>query len=114
VIPDDLRARAEKAATALRGATGKWEHSIGERIAEILADRSPDTGKSIRNTLSLADFNHLQSKVNFLTGLEQTWASATEPWAPPVLRDVREQLTELKAHQAVLIELIQLGWTFRL
>ena len=113
MIPADLKPKAEKVAAELHKSGGKWETSIADRITKILADKSADTGKVIRENLSLADFNHLQSRVNVLTALEAGWASATEPWAAPVLADVREQLAAIKAQQAVIHELVQLGWTFK-
>ena len=102
MIPADLKPKAENVADKLRQFGGKWETSIADRISKILADGSSDTGKVIRENLSLADFNHLQSHVNFLTALEEGWASATEPWAALVLADVRDRLVAIKAQQAVI------------
>jgi len=114
MIPADLKPKAENVAAELRKSGGKWETSIADRISKILADGSADTGKIIRDNLSLADFNHLQSRVNVLTALEAGWAAATESWAAPVLAEVREQLKSVQAQQAVIDELVQLGWTFKL
>ena len=109
-LPSGLRERARGAAGELERATGFWSRNIATRLRSVADYKGEEPRDHIRGNLSLADYNHIQSHVNFLNSLIQSWSEAQEEYAPKIVDDLRRQLAEARAQQSTVIELIQFGW----
>jgi flagellar biosynthesis chaperone FliJ len=110
MLPEELRNQAREAAGQLDRATGFWSGSIGARLRSIADYNDEQIRDHIRRNLSIADYNHIQSRVNFLNSLIQSWSEAEELYAPKIVDDLGRDLEDARAQQSTIIKLIQFGW----
>jgi hypothetical protein len=109
-VPSDLRERAREAAGQLERATGFWSRNVATCLRSVADYKGDEPREHVRGNLSLADYNHIQLRVNFLNSLIQSWSEAEEVYAPKIVDDLRRDLAEVRAQQSTVIELIQFAW----
>jgi hypothetical protein len=110
MLPADLQKRTSEVADQLDRATGFWSRNIAARLRSVADYAGGTPAEFIKRNVSLADYNHIQSRVNFLTAQVQSWSEANEDYAPQIAQDFRQQLAEARNQQSMIIELIQFAW----
>lgn len=110
MLPNELRNRAREAAGQLDLAIGFWSQNIAARLRSIADYKGEEPREHIRGNLSLADYNHIQLRVNFLNLLIQSWSEIQEDYASKHVDEVRRELAEARAQQSTVMELIRFSW----
>jgi hypothetical protein len=109
MLPNELRNRAREAAGQLDLAIGFWSQNIAARLRSIADYKGEEPREHVRSKLSLADYNHIQSRVNFLNALIASWSEAPEVYALKIVDDLRREVAEARAQQSTVMALIQFG-----
>lgn len=103
-IPEDLRSNARQAADQLDRAKGVWSQNIAKRLRAI-ADYGSTPAEFIGRNVSLADYNHIQARVNMLLVQLDVWSN--DSGGQHVLEEISRELAEARRQQSTIIELIQ-------
>jgi hypothetical protein len=107
VADDTLSGRVRTLAATLKGSPKQYERNLSARLLEVADEPPAGRRAKVRSTVSLADWNWFQTKVNISQSMAETLKNHPDRRAREIAGEFAKDLAEAKKAQEVLQALLE-------